>query len=43
MQDLTTWAQMVTFLDSLGELEGPVDPASVATNDYVSPAEEPQS
>ncbi len=23
-----TWAQMVTFLDSLGELEGPVDPAS---------------
>lgn len=43
MQDLTTWVQMVTFLDSLGELEGPVDPASVATNDYVSPAEEPQS
>ena len=35
-QDLATWAQMVTFLDSLGELEGSVDATTLATNDYVS-------
>lgn len=35
-QDLATWAEMVTFLGSLGELSGEVDPAAVATNEYVS-------
>ena len=35
-QNLATWAQMVTFLDSLGELEGSVDATTLATNDYVS-------
>ena len=39
MQDLTTWAQMVTFLSSLGELEGSVDPTAVATNEYVTASE----
>jgi hypothetical protein len=38
-QDLNKWAQMVTFLGTLGELEGSVDPAMIATNDYVTQGE----
>ena len=38
-QDLATWAQMVTFLDSLGELEGSVDATTLVTNDYAGAAD----
>ena len=38
-QDLNKWAQMVTFLGTLGELGGGVDPAMIATNDYVTQGE----
>ena len=34
-QDEATWARMISFLESLGELQGRVDPSSVVTNDYV--------
>ena len=34
-QDEGTWARMISFLESLGELQGRVDPSSVVTNDYV--------
>ena len=40
-QDLATWAQMVSFLASLGELEGSVDATALATNDYVSADDSP--
>ena len=33
-QDEATWARMISFLESLGELQGRVDPSSVVTNDY---------
>ena len=39
VQDLNKWAQMVTFLGTLGELGGGVDPAMIATNDYVTQGE----
>ena len=38
-QDLATWAQMVTFLDPLGELEGSVDATTLVTNDYAGAAD----
>ena len=40
-QDLATWSQMVSFLASLGELEGSVDATALATNDYVSADDSP--
>ena len=36
VQDLATWSSMVSFLNSIGVLEGELDPNAIMTNDYVS-------
>ena len=36
VQDLATWSSMVSFLNSIGVLEGEVDPNAIMSNDYVS-------
>ena len=45
MQDLATWSSMVSFLTSIGVLEGDVDPTVIVTNEYTSTADaaSPQS
>ena len=35
VQDLVTWSSMVSFLNSIGVLEGEVDPNAIMSNDYV--------
>ena len=35
VQDLVTWSSMVPFLNSIGVLEGEVDPNAIMSNDYV--------
>ena len=34
VQDLATWSSMVSFLSSIGVLEGDVDPSAIVTNEY---------
>ena len=34
VQDLATWSSMVSFLSSIGVLEGDVDPSAVVTNEF---------
>ena len=34
VQDLATWSSMVSFLSSIGVLEGDVDPSALVTNEY---------
>ena len=34
VQDLVTWSSMVSFLSSIGVLEGDVDPSAIVTNEY---------
>ena len=36
VQDLATWSSMVSFLNSIGVLEGELDPNAIMSNDYVS-------
>ena len=45
VQDLATWSSMVSFLTSIGVLEGDVDPTVIVTNEYASTADaaSPQS
>ncbi|SIA50656.1 NMT1/THI5 like [Mycobacteroides abscessus subsp. abscessus] len=45
VQDLATWSSMVSFLTSIGVLEGDVDPNVIVTNEYASTADttSPQS
>lgn len=37
VQDLATWSSMVSFLSSIGVLEGDVDPSAIVTNEYADP------
>jgi len=39
VQDLATWSSMVSFLNSIGVLEGDVDPSAIVSNEYVSTAD----
>jgi len=34
VQDLATWSSMVSFLSSIGVLEGDVDPSAIVTNEF---------
>lgn len=43
VQDLATWSSMVSFLSSIGVLEGDVDPSAVATNEYAHASDAPAS
>lgn len=39
LQDLATWSSMISFLDSIGVLDGDVDPNAIVTNDYAGTAD----
>ena len=39
VQDLATWSSMVSFLNSIGVLEGDVDPSAIVSNEYASTAD----
>ncbi len=39
VQDLATWSSMVSFLSSIGVLEGDVDPSVIVTNEYANAAD----
>ncbi len=39
VQDLATWSSMVSFLNSIGVLEGDVDPPAIVSNEYAPAAE----
>ena len=39
VQDLATWSSMVSFLNSIGVLEGEVDPNVIVTNEYANTAD----
>lgn len=39
VQDLATWSSMVSFLSSIGVLEGDVDPSVIVSNEYANAAD----
>jgi putative sulfonate/nitrate/taurine transport system substrate-binding protein len=43
VQDLATWSSMVSFLSSIGVLEGDVDPSAIVTNEYADAGAQPSS
>ncbi|WP_315297544.1 ABC transporter substrate-binding protein [uncultured Actinomyces sp.] len=43
VQDLATWSSMVSFLSSIGVLEGDVDPSAIVTNEYAGAQASSQS
>lgn len=43
VQDLATWSSMVSFLSSIGVLEGDVDPSAIVTNEYADAGAEASS
>lgn len=43
VQDLATWSSMVSFLSSIGVLEGDVDPSAIVTNEYADAQASSQS
>ena len=43
VQDLATWSSMVSFLSSIGVLEGDVDPSAIVTNEYADPGAQASS
>ena len=43
VQDLATWSSMVSFLSSIGVLEGDVDPSAIVTNEYAYAGAQPSS
>lgn len=43
VQDFATWSSMVSFLSSIGVLEGDVDPSAIVTNEYADAGAQPSS